>query len=184
MGAAMQNVSLARRYARALIEVAAEGNALDAVTSQLLGISALFEQSAELRDVMQNPAYSHAQRIAVVDAVLKAVGKVEQPLVSTLHLLVDRNRLAHLPEIARVFRELADARAGRVRGSVVSAVKLPEEATAHLQRALAKLTSREVILEQRVDPGVIGGVATQVGSVVYDGTLRSQLEDLRRSLKG
>lgn len=180
---AMQNVSLARRYARALIDVAMETESLDAVNAQLNAIASLFGESAEFVDVMNNPAYSRAQRTAVVDALLRTVGKVEKPLESVLHLLVDRNRLGHLPEIARVFGDLADARAGRVRGSVTSAVKLPPDAIANIQRGLAGLTNRDVILEQKVDPRVIGGVATQVGSVVYDGTLRSQLEDLRRTLK-
>ncbi len=78
---------------------------------------------------------------------------------------------------------MADARSGRVRGKVTSAVPLAAEAVANLTRSLEQITQRAVVLETAVDPSLLGGVSAQVGSVVYDGSLKTQLEDMRRQLK-
>lgn len=179
----MPNVSVARRYARALLDVAAESNALDVVTTQLTGFVAAFEVNRELNDVLVNPAYSRAQRAAVVDAVMTASGATNPLLANTLRLLTDRNRLPLLPDIARQFREMADERAGRVRGKVTSAVALGADVLKQMEQTFEKITQRDVVLESKVDPAVLGGVSAQVGSHLYDGTIRTQLESMRRGLK-
>ncbi|RKH50611.1 ATP synthase F1 subunit delta [Corallococcus sp. AB049A] len=180
----MVNVSIARRYARAILDVAAEGNRTDAVAEQLNAFAAVVGQSPELSDVLLNPAYSRAQRSRVVEALLQAMPSPAEPaLANAVRLLVDRNRLGYLPDIARLYRDMADARAGRVRGQVTSAVPLSADAVAQLQQSLQQLTQRSVVLETRVDPALLGGVAAQVGGTLYDGTLRTQLEQLRRELK-
>jgi F-type H+-transporting ATPase subunit delta len=179
----MVNVSIARRYARALLDVATEAARSDAVSEQLSTFSGALAQNRELTDVLFNPAYSREQRARVVEALLKALGPVEPVLANTLRLLVDRNRLVYLPDIARLYRDMADAQAGRVRGQVTSAVPLSAETLQSLSGSLKALTQRNVVLEAKVDPKVLGGVAAQVGSTLYDGTLRTQLEQMRRELK-
>lgn len=179
----MVNVSIARRYARALLDVASEAGRIDAVAEQLTSIAGVFARNPELTDVIVNPAYSRGQVSAVVEAVMKAVPGLEPTLANTLRLLTDRHRLGYLPDIARLFRDMADVRAGRVRGRVTTAAPLPADALTHLQKTLQQLTQRNVILETRVDPSLLGGVSAQVGSLLYDGSLRTQLEELRRELK-
>ena len=179
----MVNVSISRRYARALLDVATESGRADAVAEQLTAISGSLSQNRELEDVLFNPAYSREQRSRVLEALMGALGKVDPVLANTLRLLVDRNRLGYLPDIARLFRDMADAQAGRLRGHVTSAVPLTPDALKQLSEHLKALTQRNVVLEPRVDPSVLGGVAAQVGSTLYDGTLRTQLEQMRRQLK-
>ncbi|NOK32700.1 ATP synthase F1 subunit delta [Corallococcus exercitus] len=180
----MVNVSIARRYARAILDVAAEGNRTDAVAEQLNAFAAVVGQSPDLSDVLLNPAYSRAQRNRVVEALLQSMPSPAEPaLANALRLLVDRNRLGYLPDIARLYRDMADARAGRVRGQVTSAAPLSADAVTRLQQSLQQLTQRNVVLETKVDPSVLGGVAAQVGGTLYDGTLRTQLEEMRRQLK-
>lgn len=179
----MVNVSIARRYARALLDVASETGRADAVSEQLTAFADVFAKNAELSDVLLNPAYTQAQRGQVVEAVMKALPAMEPALANTLRLLVERNRLGYLPDIARVYRDMADAKAGRVRGRVTSASPLSADALARLQQTLAQLTQRNVILETKVDPALLGGVSAQVGSTLYDGSLRTQLEQMRRELK-
>jgi len=179
----MVNVSIARRYARALLDVATEAGRADAVSEQLSSFSSALAHNRELTDVLFNPAFSREQRARVVEALLKAIGPVETVLANSMRLLVDRNRLGYLPDIARLYRDMADAHAGRVRGQVTSAVPLPADTLQKLAGNLKELTQRNVVLEAKVDPSVLGGVAAQVGSVLYDGTLRTQLEALRRELK-
>lgn len=181
--AAMVNVSIARRYARALLDVTAESQRTDAVATQLDSLVKAFEKSPELSDVLLNPAYSRAQRAQVVESLIQLAGNLDPILANTLRLLVERNRLIYLPDLARVFREMADTRAGRVRGQVTSAAPLAPDTLEQLRKNLQQLTQRDVILEQKVDPSLLGGVAAQVGSVLYDGSLRTQLEQMRRQLK-
>ncbi|XXF77690.1 ATP synthase F1 subunit delta [Myxococcaceae bacterium GXIMD 01537] len=179
----MVNVSIARRYARALLDVSAESGKADAVAEQLASFVDVFQKNAELSDVLLNPAYTREQRTAVVESVMKAIGSIDPALANTLRLLTERNRLPFLPDISRIFRDLADAQAGRVRGHVTSATTLSPEALANVRDALQQLTQRNVVLETRVDPALLGGVSAQVGSLLYDGSVRTQLEQLRRELK-
>jgi F-type H+-transporting ATPase subunit delta len=119
----------------------------------------------------------------VVDG-LSQVLKVESTVLRNfLRLLVDRSRLAMLPDIARLFRDMADEKAGRVRGTVVSAIPLDPQSIRQLESILSRVVQKQVVLETRVDREILGGVSTQVGSVVYDGTLRSQLDELKRALQ-
>lgn len=179
----MANVSIARRYARALIDVAAEANTLDRVGEQLEAFVAALHTSRELNDLMVNPAYGRSQRQAVTEAVEKSLGGFDPQVSNFLRLLVDRNRMQFLEDIARVYRDLADARAGRVRGQVTSAVPLSGDALKKISQILETITQRKVVLDSKVDPSILGGVSAQVGSVLYDGSLRTQLEELRRELR-
>jgi F-type H+-transporting ATPase subunit delta len=179
---AMVNVSVARRYARALLEASAPG-ALVGVAEQLSALAGLVASNPALADVIVNPAYSRAQRHGVVDGLIQLLKVESTVLRNFLRLLVDRKRLAMLPDIARLFRDMADEKAGRVRGTVVSAISLDPQSIRQLESTLSKVVQKQVVLETRVDSEVLGGVSTQVGSVVFDGTLRSQLDDLKRALQ-
>ncbi len=92
-------------------------------------------------------------------------------------------RTGKIAEVLRAFGELADRELGRLRAKVTSAVALEDGAVEALSQRLSELTRQTVLLEQSVEPALLGGVVAQVGSVVYDGSVRTQLEDLRRSLK-
>jgi F-type H+-transporting ATPase subunit delta len=178
----MVNVSVARRYARALLEAGA-GKDADRVSAQLELLNELVRARAELQAFLADPTYTRAQQRAVMDVLIRELPIDAEPLPNFLRLLIDRRRLASLPLIALQFRDLADEKAGRIRGKVVSAVPLPPETLQQLQKALAAVTESTVLLRAEVDPSVIGGVATQFGSVLYDGTLRTGLDEIRRALK-
>src|SRR5262249_53696798 len=172
----------ARRYARALLAAIPSGAAVG-IADQLTALADLMESNPPLADVIRNPAYSRGQRHGVVEALIKIL-KPETPLLPNfLRLLVDRHRLAMLPDIARLFRDMADEKAGRVRGTVVSAVPLDPEAIRQLERTLSRVVQKQVVLDSRVDRAVLGGVSTQVGWVVVEGTLRKQLDELKRALQ-
>ncbi|MGQ0505529.1 MAG: ATP synthase F1 subunit delta [Myxococcaceae bacterium] len=179
----MPNISVARRYAKALLEIASESNSLDAVSQQLETFASALCNNAELADLATNPAYSRAQRQAVLEGILKLVPDTSTAVGNVLRLLVDRNRLASLPDIQRLFRDMADVRSGRVRGRITTAVPMQIDALERMRNMLERMTQRKVILDTHVDPKILGGASAQVGSVVYDGSVRSQLEDLRRTLK-
>ena len=176
----MVNVSIARRYARALLE--SSGAGADKVLEQLQQFVLVLQSSPELTDVVNNPAYTRSQREAVIEQLIKA-NSADPTLANLIRLLNDRNRLGQLGDVARVYRDLVDARMGRVRGKVTSANELSDAQLKALEKSLEKLTQRNVLLEAKVDKTLLGGVSAQIGSVVYDGSLRSQLDVLARTLK-
>jgi len=174
--------SIARRYAKALFGLAVETGRVEAWSESLLSLKEAVEGSPDLRDVLSNPVYSKDQRRAIVEKLAAALSLDAEPR-SLLLLLGDRNRLSYLSPVVDTFREFADQHLGRLRATVTSAVKLEEGAAQALADKLSKATQAKVLLDRVVDPAILGGVVAQVGSIVYDGSVRTQLEDLRTQLK-
>ncbi len=174
--------SIARRYARALLELSIEHKNVDAVQEQLSSLADLARASRELRDVFAHPAYTREQRANVVEAVCK---KMRAPplLRSFLLLLVQRGRARHLDSIARNFQDLADARAGRVRAKLLTSVDLKDSATLRVEKALERATGRKVVVEHVLAPQILGGAVAHVAGKVYDGSVLTFFERLRSDLK-
>jgi F-type H+-transporting ATPase subunit delta len=174
--------SIARRYAKALFGLAAERGRVEPWSDSLQALKQVIEGSPDLRDVLSNPVYSKEQRRAIVAQLAEAL-KLDPEPASLLYLLADRNRLGYLGAIVDTFRELADAHLGRIRAKVTSAVPLDAASAQQIADKLAGASKAKVILDRAVDPALLGGVVAQVGSLIYDGSVRTQLEDLRQSLK-
>lgn len=170
--------SIARRYARALLAIGHEQHNDDALAHEVERLASAYERSAELRTVLENPVFSLTQRQAVLDDLARrlALSKTTQTLAQ---MLLTRGRLRALPGIARSLRELVDEQIGRVRVQITSAKPLEAGPEARLRTALARATGKTVLIEKKVDPSLIAGVVTQVGDVVYDGSLASELQELR-----
>jgi len=174
--------SIARRYAKALFGLAVEQGRVESWSDALVALQGAIDGSPELQDVLENPAYSKEQRRMVVGKLAGAL-RLDADPANLLALLSERNRLGYLSAIVATFRELSDAKLGRVRAKVTSAVPLDEDSATAMALRLSAASSARVLLEQSVDPALLGGVVAQVGSLVFDGSVRSQLEDLRRQLK-
>lgn len=174
--------SIARRYAKALFSLAVEQNRIEQWSGSLDALQAALQASGELRDVLSNPVYDREQRQSVARRLAETL-KLEAEPANMLFLLADRNRLGYLSGIVDTFRSLADEKVGRLRARVVSAVPLDTAAVGSISRKLAEATKAQVIVERDVDESLLGGAVTQVGRFTYDGSLRTQLEILRRTLK-
>ena len=177
----MHSSAAARRYARALFSLAGDEGRVDAVRGELAALRRAFDTNPELHHAVFRPLYPAAERRAVLSAVCANLGS-SRSVKSFLALLVDRRRLIDFPGICDEFDRLADVAAGRVRAEVVSATPLRDEQRERLRRALAARTGKQVELEERVDPALLGGAVASVGGVVFDGSLRTQLAQLRGSL--
>ncbi len=177
----MSTIPVARRYARALLDVA--GAQADAVLEQLEALSDFFAEKPEVLAALSSPALSRAQRHRLVDAVASGIPGLHPMLLNTFKLLTDRNRFGSVPLLTRQYRDLVDARVGRVRGQVTSPRPLQPAQVEAIAASLKALTARDVVLAQKLDPSLLGGVVAQVGSTVYDGSLRAQLKDLATSLR-
>lgn len=174
--------SIARRYAKALFGLAVESGRVEAWATSLQALQQVIEGSPDLQDVLSNPVYSKDQRRAIVEKLAAALSLDAEPR-DLLYLLGDRNRLSYLGAIVTTFRDFADAHLGRLRARVVSAVRLEDAQAQSIADKLSQATKAKVLLDRAVDPAILGGVVAEVGSLVYDGSVRSQLEDLRKSLK-
>ena len=175
----MINRSVARRYARALLELAESDPT--GMAEKLSAFAELVESHRNLAQVLVNPVFSLEERGRVLTRVLKDLGW-GPPLTRFLELLVERRRIGHLGAIAEEFMSMADEQAGRVRVKVESAVDLDEVPVAKLTKALADGLNKQVIVERNVDPDLIAGMAVRVGSLVVDGSLRSQIARLKETL--
>lgn len=172
-------VSIARRYARALFEAA--GDAYEAVGAELAAVAGAIDQNREVAAMFANPSTPLQLKKQIIEAVIGQAGV--QPLVgNALRLINDRGRIPYLAAIARVYGTLVDERSGRVRARITSARPLGPEVEQRLAAALAQATRRNVTMDTAVDARMLGGVVAQVGNVLYDGSLRTQLENLRREL--
>jgi len=174
--------SVARRYAKALFSLAVEMGRVEPWSESLQSLNEAVEGSPDLLEVLSNPVYSREQRRAIVEKLAAAL-RLESEPANLLFLLGDRNRLGYLSAIVATFRTLADGHLGRVRAKVTSAVPLDASAAQAIADRLSQATKATVLLDRDVDPALLGGVVAQVGSLVYDGSVRTQLEDLRRQLK-
>jgi F-type H+-transporting ATPase subunit delta len=173
---------IARRYAKALIELASAPGETQEWADQLGALQRTVQGNTDLRDVFENPIYVKEQRRAILVKLGQSLG-LSPTVMNLLNLLVDRNRLPSLPAIVDAYRQMSDEKLGRLRATVRSAIPLDAAVAREIETSLAKATRREVVLDRKVDPAVIGGLVAEVGSVVYDGSVRTQLEGLRRALR-
>lgn len=173
--------SIARRYAKALLSIGIDKKMQDRFGTDIEQFSSTLASSKELRDVLHNPTQPLSRRKAIVDQIVKRL-RPHPTVQAFLLLLMDRNRIDAMPSIAREYQGLLDQFAGRVRARVTSAQKLDPATEQRLKKALEQRTGKQVILELKTDPELIGGLVTQIGSILYDGSIRTSLEQMRQSL--
>jgi F-type H+-transporting ATPase subunit delta len=179
----MPSSKAAARYAKALFGLAREDHRLSETRSEVERLEALFESNEELRNALLTPLYPADQRKAVLRAVADRLSL--SPLVTKfLCFLIDQRRLIDHTTIATEFGRLADEDAGLLTAEVVSASPLDDRRRDRLRRALSERTGREVRIEASVDPSLVGGAIAKVGDLVFDGSIRTQLEQLRTNLLG
>jgi F-type H+-transporting ATPase subunit delta len=172
---------VARRYARALFDLGVESNSLDKMTAEVKSVADAVAASPELASALTNPTVPVPTRKAIMSDISQKLGV--SPLVKNAILLItDHNRAGALPRIANALSELADEKAGKLRAEVSSAAPLTDAQYTKLTASLEKLTGRKISLVKKTDPSLIGGVVTRIGDKVYDGSVKSKLEEIRLSL--
>ena len=172
----------AKSYARAIFDIANERNQSNAVGAQLEAVAKVFASQRELSSVLARPWVSAPAKRAAVAEIATRLGV--SPLVRDfLSLVAVRNRAAYLPAIHEAYRKLEDNALGRVRVKLRTAVTLTDSERAEMNRRLgARLGGRQLIIEETVDPTLLGGFVAEVGSMILDGTLDTQLARLRDRL--
>jgi len=173
--------SLARRYARAVVEIGTANGTLDKIGADLRSLAKAMRESAELVTALTNPAIRRADRRRVIDGLLQKIG-ADALSKNLVYLLLDGERLASLEAISREVDVMIEAKAGRMAAEVTSARPLDAGQLSQITAALEKLSGKKVAVTNRADPELLGGVVAKLGDTVYDGSLRTQLRTLRDEL--
>jgi F-type H+-transporting ATPase subunit delta len=177
----MSNRSSAARYARALLDVSRKEGDPQAVDRELEAFVAIVRGHDSLERVLVNPAIPAARKSGVVKELVARL-RLNPVLGKLLVLLADRDRLVLLADLQEDYRRRLMDYMNVVRAEVTSAVPLPADAVDAIRRAIAERTGRTVTMSARVDAALIGGVVTRIGSVVYDGSVKRQLEKMKDAL--
>ena len=173
--------SIARRYAKALLEIGIAQNAYEKMGRELEIVATLMRESQDLQNALSNPIFPLSQRKGVLDKIATKLG-LHKEVRNFLMLVMDRGRIAQLPDMARELSALVDKQAGRVRATVTSARPIDDNFAINLRGAIEKRLGKKVILEKKEDPTLIGGMVTRVGDILYDGSIKTQLEMARQLL--
>ena len=177
----MINTRIAQRYTRALFELAQEAGTIAEVGSDLQELSQVILTDETLRAALLSPLLTRSARTQVMTALLDEAQP--QPLVARfLTVVLDARKLPCLPDIVTEYQRLADELSGRVQGEAVAAMPLADQDVAALAKALTSALDKEVHLDARQDPALLGGVVAQVGNLVFDGSLRTQLQRMKDNL--
>jgi F-type H+-transporting ATPase subunit delta len=171
----------ARVYAKALFELGlGEGN-LAAIAEDLHAVlDALNGLDGDLRAFFNLPQLRRDEKRRIIN--LAFGGKVGRPVLGLLNILVEKRREALFDEIVFQFDIMLDRHQGRLKVQVTTARKLDDQLAEALRTAIEQRTNKTVVLQERVDPEVIGGMKVNVGDRVIDGTVRRTLQDMRRTL--
>lgn len=173
---------VAGRYATALFELALEGNALDKVADDLNRFNEALDAFEDLRRLVKSPVFTAEEQGRALAAILDKI-KIEGLTKNFLLLVAKNRRLFAAPDMIRAFRAMLARHRGETSASVIAASKLTEAQVTALKQALKAALGKEVMLEQRVDPTLLGGLVVKVGSRMVDSSLRTRLNTLKVAMK-
>lgn len=172
---------IAHRYAKALMNIGREDGKYERYLAELDTFTSLYQKEGRLRDALRNPTINLQKRQAVITELGGRLG-LSDVTTNFLRLLVEKDRIVHLPDIVVEYRRLVDEAAGRARVRLVTAYTLSVGKQEALKRVFERLVGKGVIMEVVQDPSIIGGVVAQIGDRIYDGSVRTQLQALKSRL--
>ena len=178
----MSIVAIARRYAEALADVAIAHNQVEQMDAEVGAFAQLITDSRELHDVFASPVVSMEQKRSVLDAIIERTG-VSPMIANLLRTMLSHYRLHDLTTVHEQFRRAINRRRGIALAEVTTAVPASQDAQQMLTRKLGELVGKQVQIQFKTDPALIGGAVTRLESVVYDGSIRTQLQIVKQRLK-
>jgi len=171
----------AARYAKALLDVAVKESIAAQAEQDLAGFVGLFDQHADLKKALTNPAVPATAKRGIVQELVTRL-RLSGPVAKLLLVLAERDRLTLLSDLLAVYRDRRMEHEQVVRAEVTTAAPLDARQADQLQRGLSDVTGRRVTMTTTVDPAIIGGIVARIGSTVYDGSVATQLIRLRDRL--
>ena len=177
----MSQETIGRRYSTALADVVIQSGESDTVRTELASLSTLFDGNADLRTVFGNPSINFADKEKVLDGLLAKV-KPSRTTANFLKVLLQNGRLTEIGQINERFAAELERRSGVVSALITSAREMPDSERAEFEKNLERITGKQVNISFEIDADLIGGAVTRIGSTVYDGSVRTKLENLRAQL--
>ncbi|MFZ7125306.1 MAG: ATP synthase F1 subunit delta [Desulfobacterales bacterium] len=178
----MKNLAIARRYAKALLLIGKENGQADTYREELQGFAGLIASEKALEQAINNPLYNARDRKKVLTTIVDRTGASEV-MRAFLLLLFDKGRFGFLEQINTFYQNLADELKGIAQATLVSATELSAEAVEKIRSTLSRKTGKDIILDVQQDPDLIGGIVTKIGDLVLDGSIKTQLLNMRETLK-
>jgi len=170
---------IARRYAKALINLAEKD--LEITGNSLAEIADVYSNSTELSEVLSDTKVSSQIKQDVLKNILKKI-KVSKLVDTFIRYLLAKRRIVLLPNIERAFNLLLQEKLGRIEAGITVAQEIPEVTVGKLEKAISRYSGKEVTVNITIDPAIIGGIVTRIGSVVIDGSIHTQLNQIRQSI--
>ena len=174
--------SLARRYARALLDIGKEDGQVRRSLSEVEEFSKILDDSAELREAMESAHVSRQVKRAALESLLSSTSYLPATK-SFFALLVEKGRMNILPAILFELRRMVEEYEGIERAVVTAPMALSAPQKDLLRAVLEKRTGKKILLDESVDPAVLGGMIVRVGSTIYDGSARTQIQQIRQNLQ-
>ena len=165
------------RYAQALIDLAEEKKKIDVVSNNLEGLEALLSESEDFRKFIQSPLIQKPQQHAVIDQIVKNA-RADEMTHNFLRVLIENGRLFLLGDVIETYKEQMSKRSGEVTVQVQTAKPLTQEQRLNFQNKIKTALDRDVIVEESVDPDILGGMIVTIGSHMIDDSVRRKLDDL------
>ena len=170
---------IARRYAKALINLAEKD--LENTGNSLTALADVYSNSTELSEVLSDTKVSSQIKQDVLKNILKKI-KVSNLVDTFSRYLLAKRRIVLLPNIERAFNLLLQEKLGRIEAGITVAQEIPEVTINKLEKAISRYSGKEVTVNITIDPAIIGGIVTRIGSVVIDGSIHTQLNQIRQSI--
>jgi F-type H+-transporting ATPase subunit delta len=178
----MIHETIAKKYARAIFELALEDKKQERCGQEIESFGAILRENEQLWGLFTGPAGDTELRRSALDAVLLKTKYL--PIINNfIRLLMDKDRLLLIGDIARAYGRLIDEHEGKMKARLVSAAPLSDNEIAEIKKRLSTTLKRDIVLETSVDPSLIGGEVAYVGGLIFDGSIRTQLTTIRDNLK-
>ena len=176
--------AVAGRYARAFADVVAEQKiGPDKAMKELSEMTALVQESSELRHVLLNPAVEHSQKLALLDAIVKRMG-ASKLLRNFVAVLIDHKRILQIGDITEQVKQELERRTGIAEARVSSFRVLNEAEKKSLEKQLTAVTGKKVRASYSEEPALLGGAVVRIGSTIYDGSVRGRLQRIKEEISG
>jgi F-type H+-transporting ATPase subunit delta len=173
--------SIARRWAKALFLIAEQDNSLLVISREIERVADTWKSSDELQIALANPMLDSQVRTAIFNDVIAKLA-LSKTTENCLRLMYEKKRIGEIEGVAREFQRLADARENRIRAEVISAAPVADTVVASIQAAIEAATRKKVLVTKREDQSLIGGIVTRVGDLMYDGSIKSQLNRIKEGM--
>jgi F-type H+-transporting ATPase subunit delta len=172
---------IAKRYAKALVELAHEKNTVDKTKADLAAFAAAVSEQAVLQKLFASPAFTPEAKKAVIGELAGKLG-LQKTTTRFIEYLAETGRIRYVRDVQEAFEEILAERQNRAQVKLVTATSLAGGELDEIKKKLAAITGKQVSIDAQVDGSLIGGARAQIGSMIYDGTIKNQLGKMRDRL--